>query len=79
MNNNDDVINKLNDINNSIIAGTAANVAATTAAADKIINNDKDMSRQQQNRDKIRDQVVKEESDETQSKIDETISKMNKE
>ena len=79
MNNNDDVINKLNDINNSIIAGTSANVAATTAAAESIINNDKDMSRQQQNRDKIRDQVVKEESDETQSKIDETISKMNKE
>lgn len=79
MNNNDDVINKLNDINNSIIAGTTANVAASTAAAEKIINNDKDMSRQQQNRDKIRDQVVKEESDETQSKIDEIISKMNKE
>ena len=79
MNNNDDVINKLNDINNSIIAGTTANVAATTAAAESIINNDKDMSRQQQNRDKIRDQVVKEESDETQSKIDEIISKMNKE
>ena len=79
MNNNDDVINKLNDINNSIIAGTSANVAATTAAAESIINNDKDMSRQQQNRDKIRDQVVKEESDETQSKIDEIISKMNKE
>ncbi len=79
MNNNDDVINKLNDINNSINAGTAANVAATTASAESIINNDKDMSRQQQNRDKIRDQVVKEESDETQSKIDEIISKMNKE
>ena len=79
MNNNDDVINKLNDINNSIIAGTSANVAATTASAESIINNDKDMSRQQQNRDKIRDQVVKEESDETQSKIDEIISKMNKE
>lgn len=79
MNNNDDVINKLNDINNSIIAGTTANVAASTAAAEKIINNDKDMSRQQQNRDKIRDQVVKEESDETQNKIDEIISKMNKE
>ena len=79
MNNNDYVINKLNDINNSIIAGTTANVAASTAAAESIINNDKDMSRQQQNRDKIRDQVVKEESDETQSKIDEIISKMNKE